>query len=253
MKLKDRGDKICSNWDGAHEKYDWRVDLRSFDKAADYPGYFNRIIESAHTAILENEFRKAINTHRNFKVAGEVCFWKNYKNFKSKRNTLTEKLLTHLKIRDNWNSFVRAIKQISKNPSYDNFLVLQNTCGQKYGFAVPITFLSFYNPSEYPMVDKKIAYWWTENRASYGYGTSPIFSQRGNGWIQTNTISRRKQNWNAYIHWKRFCSEYAMRIASYCGLNWRARDIEMTVWEAYKRNISLEILPAAKKPPMMNL
>ncbi len=38
MKLKDRGGKICSNWDEAHEKYDWRVDLRSFDKAADYPG-----------------------------------------------------------------------------------------------------------------------------------------------------------------------------------------------------------------------
>ena len=248
MKLKDRGDKICSNWDGAHEKYDWRVDLRSFDKAANYPDYFNRIIESAHTAIFENEFRKAIDTRRNFEVAGEVCFWKNYRNFQSK-NRLTEKLLAHLKIKDNWDSFVKAIEQISKNPSYENFVVLQNTCGQKNGFAVPITFLSFYNPSEYPMVDKIIAYWWAKNRASYEYGTSPIFSQREDGWIQTSTISQKKQNWDVYIHWKRFCNEYVMRIAKHCGFNWRARDIEMAVWEAYKHNISLEALPAEKSHP----
>lgn len=237
---------VCSNWDEVHKKYDWRVDLRFFSRIADYPGYFNRIIEPAHTAIFENKFRRAIDTHRNFEVAGEVCFWKNYKNFQA-RNQLTENLLTHLKTQDNWDNFVKAVKQISKNPSYNNFGILQNACGQKKGFAVPITFLAFYNPTEYPMVDKIIAYWWAENRASYGYGASPIFSQRDDGWIQTSTISQKKQNWDAYIHWQRFCNEYAIRIAKYCGFNWRARDVEMAIWGAHERNISLEILPAAKK------
>ena len=140
------GNRMCSNWDEVHKKYDWRIDLRFFCKATDYPGYFSHIIEPAHTVIFKNKFRRAIDTAGTFEVAGEVCFWKNYKNFQA-RNRLTENLLTHLEIQDNWDDFVKAVKQISKNPSYDYFIALQNACRQQKGFAVPVTFLSFHNPT----------------------------------------------------------------------------------------------------------
>ena len=222
---------MCESWVNALEKYSWRVDLGRFKRAADYPGYFNRVIRPADVVAFENQFRGAIDGTGSFEIAGEVCFWKSHRNN-------TQKLLTYLAERVNWDRFVRAIKQVAASPSHDNFVALQSACSQPSGFATPITFLAFYKPTEYPMVDKHIANWWAVNKAKYGYEASPKFSQRGDGLIQ-----RSKQSWNAYIAWTRFCCDYAARMAKNCGVNWRARDIEMAVWEAQKDGVSLNALP----------
>jgi len=232
---------MCNSWYEANRQYSWTVDLSHFSRAADYPEYFNRVIASADVMAFEKRFRVAIDGNGSFEIAGEVCFWKNYGNAKA-RNQVTQGLLAHLRKSANWNTFVRAVKQLSTNPSYDNFTGLRNACNQPRGFATPITFLAFYRPIEYPMVDKRIANWWAVNRAKYGYGASPKFSQRNDGWIQTYTILQNKQNWNAYVAWKEFCNDYAMRMAKNYGLNWRARDVEMAVWEVCKNDMSLEVL-----------
>ena len=233
---------MFNSWDKTYRMYSWTVDLSHFGKTADYPGYFNRVITPADIVTFENKFRTAIDDIGSFEIAGEVCFWKNYGNAHA-RNRVTQKLLAHLRDPVNWNRFVRAVKQVSSDPSYDNFVTLRDACYQPRGFATPITFLAFYKPTEYPMVDKHIANWWAVNRAKYGYEASPKFSQRNDGWIQTYTISQNKQNWNAYVAWRRFCRDYAIRMANNCGLNWRVRDVEMAVWEAQKNDISLEVLP----------
>ena len=232
-----------NNWYEAYRKYSWTVDLRHFSGAADYPDYFNQVITPTRVVTFESKFRTAIDVNGAFQIAGEVCFWKNYGNVLA-RNQVTQDMLTYLRNRVNWDKFVRAVKQASSNPSYENFIALRDACNQPRGFATPITFLAFYKPTEYPMVDKHIASWWAVNRAKYGYGygASPEFSQRNDGWIQANTISRNKKNWNAYVAWKGFCNDYAMRIAKNYGLNWRARDVEIAVWEAYKNDLSLEVL-----------
>jgi len=224
---------MFNSWNEARKKFSWRVDLRHFKGAADYPGFFNRVIEPPDVKAFEDRFRVAIDGNHSFVIAGEVCFWKNYGNAQS-RDRATQKLLTHLRKSVNWNEFVRVVKQVQNNPSYENFIALRDACSQPRGFATPITFLAFYNPTEYPMVDKHIANWWVLNKVKHGYGASAIFSQREDGWIQTYSDSQIKQNWNAYIGWKKFCNGCAMK------LNWRARDVEMAVWEASKNDISLE-------------
>jgi len=226
---------MCNSWYKAYNRYSWTADLRRFSRAADYPGHFNCVVTPATVATFEDKFRMAIDGNGSFEVAGEVCFWKNYGSAQA-RNRITEKLLKHLSSPANWKNFVRIVKQVASNPSYENFVALKRACNQPTGFATPITFLAFYKPSEYPMVDKHVASWWALNREKYGYGNCPTFSQRNDGWIQSYTISQNKQNWDAYTAWKKFCNDYAMR------LNWRARDIEMAVWESYKNNISLEVL-----------
>lgn len=232
---------MCDSWKEAYKKYSWTVPLGHFDKSADYPNFFNHIIRPTDVITFEDKFRTAIDNSGSFEIAGEVCFWKNYGNIQA-RNRVTLKLLTYLKDSSNWDEFIQAIKQVSKNPSYDNFIILRDTCNQPRGFATPITFLSFYKPIECPMVDKHIAYWWATNRIRFGYDDHSEFSQRDDGWIQTNTISQIKQNWDAYIAWKTFCNDYTTRISNNCRLNWRARDVEMAVWEAQKNNIHLEVL-----------
>jgi hypothetical protein len=44
------------------------------------------------------------------------------------------------------------------------------------------------------MVDKHIAYWWRVNKEKFGYGNSPDFSQRYDGWIQPV-----ERSWKAYL------------------------------------------------------
>ncbi len=232
---------MCRTWIDAYKKYSWTVDLTRFKESAKYPNYFNRVITPVDVVAFEDKFRTVIDGADSFEVAGEVCFWKNYGNFQS-RNRITQQLLLHLGTARNWDVFIRALKKLSSNPSLSSFVAFRKACNQPRGFATPITFLAFYNPLKYPMVDKHIADWWTRNKTVYGYGTSLIFSQRSDGWIQTYTSSQNKQNWNAYIAWTRFCRDYAELASRSCRLNWRARDVEMTVWEAKKKGIHLNVL-----------
>jgi hypothetical protein len=227
---------MSKSWDTALEKYNWKVDLRRFSGAANYPGYFNRVIRPADVVAFEDAFRTAVDEAGSFEIAGEVCFWKNYGVFQV-RNKVTRRLLTYLAERANWDRFVRVIREVAANPSYGNFVAFQGACNQPYGFATPITFLAFYRPTDYPMADKRIANWWRAHKADYGFGDSPDFSQY-NGVIQAC-----KTSWNAYIAWTRFCCDYAARMTRKCGLNWRARDVEMAIWEAQKSGMSLSALP----------
>lgn len=229
---------MCEDWDEAHDHYCWEVNLAHFEGARNYPDHFNRVIASTDVQEFEDDFRAAIDRTGTFQVVGEVCFWKNYGAYQA-RNRTTQELLTHLENPINWGQFTQAVKQVATNPSFDNFVRLREACRQPRGFAVPITFLAFYEPNRYPMVDKHIAQWWALNKGQYGRGASPEFSQRNDGWIRADSIVQSKHNWRCYITWAEFCREYALKIARSCGLNWRARDIEIAIWEAQKNGIPL--------------
>lgn len=228
---------MCNTWISAHKKYNWAVNLTHFRWARNYRDHFNHIISPANIIEFEDRFRESIDQFGSFVTAGEVCFWKNYGSPQKRRDELTMKLLQHLQVSDNWNNFVQAIRELSNDPSWDNFKALQKTSNQPSGFATPLTFLAFYRPVKYPMADKHIAFWWAENRARHDYGSSPVFSQQFDGWIKPV-----KQSWEAYICWARFCREYARLIMRDYAMNWRARDIEMAVWEAQKRGLQLNVL-----------
>lgn len=233
---------MFETWLNAYTQYDWTVDLSKFKNRKNYPGFFNNIITPQNLLDFEKKFHKSIEDVNHFEVAGEVCFWKNFGTFQS-RNRLTIRLLDHLKLNDHWEKFKKCIRDLSETPSYVIFDNLRKAANQPKGFASPITFLSFYNPSSFPMIDKNIAYWWSENKARFGYEESVNFSQRSDGWIQTYTRSQNIQNWNAYLEWTKFCCDYSKRIINLSKFNNRARDVEMAIWEAQKRGIKLTILP----------
>ena len=228
---------MCKSWITARNEYKWTVDLSHYRWARKFPRYFSRVITPETTTAFEDRLRHAIESHGSFLVTGEVCFWKNYGNAQN-RDRLTTRLLKHLHLLENWTEFIQAVEQLADTPSYNNFKAVQSACAQPSGFATPITFLAFYRPDKYPMADKHIAYWWRTNKERFGYGNSPGFSQRYDGWIQPV-----ERSWKAYVSWAVFCRDYAKRVMKNCKLNWRARDIEMAIWEARKRNASQNELP----------
>lgn len=83
------------------------------------------------------------------------------------------------------------------------------------------------------MVDKIIGFWWNNNKSQYWKNSALTFSQRDDGWLQPN-----QQNWDAYLEWVNFCKQYSNLLTSMTGSQWRARDVEIAVWEAQKRKQS---------------
>jgi hypothetical protein len=225
-------------WKRLLNVYTWDVNLSNFKFASEYPGHFNRVIRSQDVACFETLFRKAIEGRDSYQVAGEVCYWKNYGNHLS-RDKITNALLKHLAVRESWGTFCKSVKEASTSPSFSSFLRLQSATDQPRGFATVLTFVSFYDPKSFPMVDKHIADWWKTNQRRFGLTAAVAFSQRdSDGWIETTTRIATEQNWNTYMAWVRFCRDYAQRLGG-----WRARDVEMAVWMAQKRGDFLPILP----------
>lgn len=231
---------MVETWLNAYTSYDWNVDLAKYDERQKYPGYFNTAITPRNTIDFENKFRESLQNDE-YQVAGEVCFWKNYGIYQS-RNRLTAKLLEHLSQPPNWIQFKKSLLDLHASPTHPNFETLRRAMNQPRGFATPLTFLSFYGPAMYPMVDKNIAYWWALNKSGHGFESSRVFSQRSDGWIQSLTPSQTSQNWEAYLDWARFCCDYSKRITGRVKMNYRARDIEMAVWMACKKKLPLNTL-----------
>ena len=238
-----------NNWFEAYFKnQNYKVDLSDFKYSSDYKDFFDSIITFSNRKKLENKFKKAVEECKSFEVAGEVYFWENYDS-PNKRNILTKRLLDYFDTPNNWKNFIDIIKNISEKPTFDNFEKLKNACGQPLSeFRTPIIFLAFYDPLNYPMVDKHIANWWKNNKEKYTSWwednkekhkseNHPNFFQNKDGFIETHTESQRRQNWHAYLAWSEFCRKYSIIIND----NWRARDVEKTVWEAQKYDISLEV------------
>jgi hypothetical protein len=99
---------------------------------------------------FEDSFRAALTPYGRVERAAEVAFWKNFGAFLAKTK-ITNALLTHLSMPSAWERFVTAVKNLAAEPTWGNFGNLIESCGMKLGFATPLTFLSFYDPKNFPM------------------------------------------------------------------------------------------------------
>jgi len=215
------------------DKYDYNADLTKFREKNDYTGggfttpSFQAQVSHTNIKLFEDLFRKVI-VERNFSkvsIIGEVCFWKTYT--KKDPHSLTKRMLDRFKYEKNFNNFCINLYNLAENPTQENFNNFRITCGQPHGFAVPITFLSFFRPDKYPMADSVIAHWWCNNKERFGSASSHDFCPYGMISGQDEDI---EHNWNVYHQWMNFCQKYASILTAKTQLIWRARDVEMAVF-----------------------
>jgi hypothetical protein len=121
--------------------------------------------------------------------AAEVVYWKNGGNFKA-RDKITRDVLVWIDGPEIWLKFVDALKDLAINPTWESFKNLIAYCGQTSGFATPITFLSFYDPKRFPMVDQRIGKWWfrrVPHKLQFAWNTD------------RTVIAQSKKSWEAYL------------------------------------------------------
>ncbi|MEN6396009.1 MAG: hypothetical protein ABFC78_05955 [Methanoregula sp.] len=224
--------------------YNWTVDLTKFKFCKEYPGYFHEEINAQNTQKFEDKFRDAVIAgfpSNQYLVCGEVYYWKNNRSLSN--TAKTKETIDYLATPARQKLFIESLKELAKNPIHNNFKGFRKSCYMPNGFATPITYLSFYNPDQYPMIDKIIAEWWRNNMDRFGFDGAPLFRQRNDGWIQSITEPDSMTNWNAYLAWTEFCRHYSAMLSKITGASWRARDVEMAVWESQKRCYPLDPAP----------
>ncbi|HTA71100.1 MAG TPA: HEPN domain-containing protein [Bryobacteraceae bacterium] len=215
---------VYSTWQAARRKFNWSVDLRKFKDAAKYPGFFDRVIPPEQIEQFEADFRAGLVPRGKVERAAEIVYWKNGGNFRA-RDRITRDLFIWIDGPQDWLKFVDALKNLAATPTWECFKNLITACGLTSGFATPLTFLSFYDPKRFPMVDQRIGKWWLRR-----FPDNPQFAWNPD----TTVIAQNKKSWEAYIAWTEFCRRQA------AGLSWRARDVEMAVWSDRDAQLPLD-------------
>lgn len=226
---------IAEEWRCAREAFDWKADLSKFRDREEFKGFFDREITPSNLEDFEQAFRDSLSANE-FPRAGEVCFWKN---FGRNGDALALRLLRHLALPENWKAFVDGLQRLGEDPTFEHFKTFRRACDEKNGFATPVTFLAFYRPDRFPMVDQRIADWRAHHSAGLAPAQAQRFSRREDGWIRGT-----HQSWKAYLEWAKFCRQAGECLSAFDGRPWRARDVEMAVWTAQRNSLFLPPLPS---------
>jgi HEPN domain-containing protein len=222
---------IAQKWAEARSRFDWKVDLRKFKDAPKCPGFFDRVIEPEQVAELEDAFRADLVPSGRVERAAEVAYRKNGQNYRA-RDRITRDLFEWIDGRRAWVAFVDAIENLALTQTWESFQGLIRSCGQTSGFATPLTFLAFYDPQRFAMVDKRIGAWWARR-----FPNEPQFT-----WNPSKTVvNPTRKSFEAYLSWTRFCSKQAAELSKLAGKRWRARDVEMAVWTDKQAELPLTV------------
>lgn len=219
---------MVKSWVNALQNYSYSVNLAEYNQHEQYNDFFNLRIDPINLNDFENTFRNIIETKlfEKYVTIGEVVFWK-LNSYKTDRQIKTKTILNLLNSRANFENFCTLLHNLAENPLKNNFVQFRQSCGQKSSFAVPITFLSFYRASQYPMADQYVAQWWKFNKSNFGYKSAPEFLPDG-------AISGGEQfldnNWSAYLQFVDFCRKYARILTRETKNIWRTRDVEMAIF-----------------------
>ena len=232
-------------WTDALEKYRYPVDLQGFADAGHYPGWFEVNIypgDPLQTMGFETRFREQARDH--LEAWAEVVFWKLYSIGSGRAARTTRNLLAReTAIEDLW---ARCMAYVER-PDRGTFRAFR----RKLGFAAPVvataaTFPAFVCPRDFPMVDTQVARWAIQNHDRHRYADVGGPDLQGVESLPTVGVLR-ESHWSFVESWIEWCRFTARELGHRTGRVWRARDVEMAVFTAQRRGLSLNPLsPGAR-------
>lgn len=228
------------SWTTARNSYNYPVNLSSYKRASEFPGFFSRDIpgDRASTIEFENYFRSACD--KKVEPYFEVAFWKLYSQPMVRQGS-TNRIVDHMREEGVEASELRcAVDLFVEKPTKPNLSVLRALLEIKADvLALALTFPAFLNPVRFPMVDTKTAGWVKEHHSAFSLN-------RGNALtpFALNYSTLHYNDFDNYLNWVHWCRETAQILMSNTDdMEWRARDVEMAVFAAARQGLSLNPLP----------
>lgn len=226
-------------WVKALESYNYPVYLNRYQRAKQFPGFFNKIIigDRETTIEFENYFQRMAPNH--IEVYFEVVYWKLYSQ-PNTRNRITNKVVENIQIQkvkpgELWD----AIQTFIAYPTISNLQRIRNLLGFKTPvLAVVLTLVSFANPEKFPMIDNRVADWVNSNLDFHNKNRKNKLTK-----FNKKYTSLQEDDFNNYLNWVEWCREVAEVLTILTKMNWRARDVEMAVFTAQRNKIRLSELP----------
>lgn len=225
-------------WITALNNYLYPVSLGSYEHSNLFPNYFNKEIKGDRNSTIrfENYFRE--NAQKSIEVYFEVIFWKLYSR-KRDRQRITTRIIMHmLKEKIKPELLYNAIKRFVNTPNINNLHGIRCLLGIKTNvLALALTFPAFLNPERYPMVDKNVAQWVNANFTKHNTNRHARLTRFVLGYT-----SLRDNDFQNYLNWVNWCNETAKILSNRSNIKWRARDVEMAVFTAKRKNLELNVL-----------
>ena len=232
------------SWVEALNDYSYPVKLSSYEQPNRFTNYVTKDIDGGRNSTIqfENHFRE--NAHHSIEVYFEVIFWKLYSQLNIRQTRTTEMIDNILRLGTTPQELYDSIKAFAISPNKSNLQTLRLFLSIKTDvLAVPLTFVAFFSPAKYPMVDRVVAGWINENLSEHNKSRqaklTPFIS------FNKGYTSLRDVDFLNYINWVNWCNETAHILNEGTAIEWRPRDVEMAVFAAERdkrKSIRLSVL-----------
>lgn len=244
------------SWCNTLSKYKYECNLANYSHAQEFSNHFNRYIcgDRDSTINFENYFRDRCSAE--IQPWYEIVFWKMYSQGEKIRNNQTDAIVQRLKKISPTTLFDAAIKFMAcKNmeESRRTFEMFQQMFYRSKSIATVATIPAFLNPQNFPMVDTQVARWVTVHYAKFNSLNNNEPKLIPSPSAEVTKPPNLKNGWNFnlnlsadfefYWHWIQWTREYAQKLNTYkTNFTWRARDVEMAVFTAWRNGLDLNPL-----------
>jgi hypothetical protein len=228
-------------WQNALAAYNYPVCLHTYNNAGAYPGWFRfgPLDDRNTTMAFEDHFRRYSSV--NIEAWLEVVYWKLFsqRGRSDLRTTaVANSIRTPPGVLQQLND---ACADYMAKPSWTLLNKIRSTLGFRAPVvAVAATFPAFLNPCLFPMVDTRVARW----AQAYGHAHNAN-DPRGPQLIMPRYPNNGRtvltgQDYPFVESWTDWCRHTAAKLSAKSPMAWRARDVEMAVFTAWGKSLTLK-------------
>ncbi len=241
---------MSNEWKKSLNTYRYTVTLQNYDNADQYPGYFNFSIpinDRFSTVSFETHFRERAAT--TIESWLEVIYWKMYSQA-NRRNIKTNQVAEYFQAKKVAPQILLdACNNYIGNDTRSNLDAIRKLLGfTSTAIAIAATFPAFLRPDLFPMVDTRIAKWVGQNMQAHNDASPNAPQLVRPRYLDTKATVLTLTDFEFVYSWNRWCRHKADQLNVCTSINWRPRDVEMAVFNAWGNKgkqhpgIQLEIL-----------
>jgi len=226
-------------WTQALDAYSYPVMLNTYDRAQEFPGWFDLTIagDRDSTIVFENRYQQSAPD--NIEAFFEVVYWKYYSQANRRQggtNRIVDSMLKRgVTSTGLWNAvqrFIRAQRRPTLKGIRDLLGITTNV------LAVALTLPALASPKTIPIVDNNVARWVNRHGRDHNVNRHCKLTP-----FRMNYTSLQDNDFPNYLNWVAWCREVASVLTEGTGQEWRARDVEMAVFTAQRGGFELSVLP----------